>query len=92
MYKRRGIAAVMLGGMLTVSVLPADVDLAAAAMPKLSRKSITVEKGKSVTMTGLTFWGLYDSVFWRAEGLPLLFASITKTKGVYYKVLEAAAR
>lgn len=51
MYKRRGIAAAMLGVMLTLSVLPADVDLAAAAKPKLSKKSITVKKGKSVTVS-----------------------------------------
>ena len=51
MYKRRGIAAAMLGVMLTLSVLPADVDLAAAATPKLSKKSITVKKGKSVTVS-----------------------------------------
>lgn len=51
MHKRRGIAAAMLGVMLTVSVLPADVDLAAAVTPKLSKKSVTVKKGKSVTVT-----------------------------------------
>lgn len=42
-------------------------------------------------ITGLTFWGLYDSFSWRRDGKPLLFDSITKAKGVYYKVLQAAA-
>lgn len=42
-------------------------------------------------ITGLTFWGLYDSFSWRRDQRPLLFDSITKAKGVYYSVLRAAA-
>lgn len=42
-------------------------------------------------ITGLTFWGLYDSFSWRRDNRPLLFNSITKAKGVYYSVLRAAA-
>lgn len=42
-------------------------------------------------ITGLTFWGLYDQFSWRRDGKPLLFASTSKAKGVYYKVLQAAA-
>ncbi|MCI8364721.1 MAG: hypothetical protein HFG34_07195 [Eubacterium sp.] len=57
----------------------------------LMKAVLALKKTYSDKMTGLTFWGLYDSVSWRAEGLPLLFASTTKAKGVYYKVLEAAA-
>ncbi len=56
----------------------------------LMKAVLALKETYSEKMTGLTFWGLYDSVSWRAEGLPLLFASTTKAKGVYYKVLEAA--
>lgn len=56
----------------------------------LMKAVLALRRTYSDKMTGLTFWGLYDSVSWRAEGLPLLFASTTKAKGVYYKVLEAA--
>lgn len=42
-------------------------------------------------ITGMTFWGLYDSFSWRRDNRPLLFDSITKAKGVYYSVLRAAA-
>lgn len=41
-------------------------------------------------ITGMTFWGLYDSVSWRASGQPLLFTGIDQPKPAYYSVIEAA--
>jgi len=40
-------------------------------------------------ITGITFWGLYDSVSWRASQSPLLFSSLTQPKPSYYSVLKA---
>ncbi len=41
-------------------------------------------------VTGVTIWGFYDSVSWRAENLPLLFStSMKKPKLSYYSFLEA---
>lgn len=42
-------------------------------------------------ITGITFWGLYDKVSWRANGLPLLFTEIDVTKPAYYSTIEAAS-
>lgn len=41
-------------------------------------------------ITGMTFWGLYDSVSWRASGQPLLFTGIDQPKPAYYSVIDAA--
>lgn len=58
---------------------------------KLIKSILEVNKQYPGKITGLTFWGLYDGFSWRRDGKPLLFDSITKAKGVYYKVLQAAA-
>lgn len=58
---------------------------------KLMKSVLALQKMYPDKLTGLTFWGLYDSVSWRKDGKPLLFASTTKAKGVYFKVLQAAA-
>lgn len=57
----------------------------------LMKLILDVQKDYPDKLTGLTFWGLYDSVSWRKDGKPLLFASASKAKGVYFKVLQAAA-
>ena len=57
----------------------------------LMKSILNVRKQYPEKMTGLTFWGLYDSFSWRRDGRPLLFESTSKAKGVYYKVLQAAA-
>ncbi|MCM1244977.1 MAG: endo-1,4-beta-xylanase [Roseburia sp.] len=57
----------------------------------LMKLVLDVQKDNPGKITGLTFWGLYDSVSWRKEGRPLLFTSTSKAKGVYFKVLQAAA-
>ncbi len=57
----------------------------------LMKRILDVQKNNPGKLTGLTFWGLYDSVSWRSDGKPLLFASTSKAKGVYFKILEVAA-
>ncbi|MDR2044956.1 MAG: endo-1,4-beta-xylanase [Clostridium sp.] len=42
-------------------------------------------------ISGITFWGLYDSVSWRASGQPLLFTGINQPKQAYYSVIQAAS-
>jgi len=45
------------------------------------------EKG----ITGVTIWGLYDSLSWRKESSPLLFGmGLNDPKPAFYSVLEAA--
>lgn len=46
-------------------------------------------KKAGAKITGLTWWGLYDSVSWRASKNPLLFSSLTTPKDSYYKALQA---
>ena len=41
-------------------------------------------------ISGITFWGLYDSVSWRASGKPLLFTDIDQPKEAFYSVIKAA--
>lgn len=42
-------------------------------------------------LTGITFWGLYDSVSWRSTCNPLLFdTSITDPKASFYEFIKAA--
>lgn len=57
----------------------------------LMKSILALSKEYPGKITGLTFWGLYDSFSWRRDGKPLLFDSVTRAKGVYYKVLQAAA-
>jgi len=40
-------------------------------------------------ITGITWWGLYDSVSWRASQNPLLFSNLTTPKASYYSALRA---
>lgn len=40
-------------------------------------------------ITGITWWGLYDSVSWRASQNPLLFSNLTTPKESYNKALQA---
>ena len=56
----------------------------------LMKSVLNLQKTYPEKLTGLTFWGLFDSVSWRKEGKPLLFTSTSKAKGVYFKVLQAA--
>lgn len=58
---------------------------------KLMQEILAAHRDYPGKITGLTFWGLYDSFSWRRDQRPLLFDSITKAKGVYYSVLRAAA-
>jgi len=52
--------------------------------------SMLISKKKAGgNITGITFWGLYDSVSWRASGQPLLFTGIDQPKPAYYSVIEA---
>jgi endo-1,4-beta-xylanase len=51
---------------------------------------IVSKKNSGADINCITFWGLYDSVSWRKEGVPLLFADIDTPKDSYYAVLEAA--
>lgn len=54
--------------------------------------SMLVSKKKAGgNITGITFWGLYDSVSWRASGQPLLFTEIDQPKSAYYSVIDAAS-
>lgn len=53
--------------------------------------SMLISKKKAGgNITGITFWGLYDSVSWRASGYPLLFTGIDQPKPAYYSVINAA--
>lgn len=58
---------------------------------KLIKAILDANEAYPGKITGMTFWGLYDQFSWRRDGKPLLFASTSKAKGVYYKVLQAAA-
>lgn len=40
-------------------------------------------------ITGITWWGLYDSVSWRASSKPLLFSALNAPKASYYSALQA---
>ena len=40
-------------------------------------------------ITGITWWGLYDTVSWRASNSPLLFSNLTTPKTSYYSVIQA---
>ncbi|WOO38293.1 endo-1,4-beta-xylanase [Anaerocolumna sp. AGMB13020] len=40
-------------------------------------------------ITGITWWGLYDSVSWRSSSNPLLFSALTTPKASYNSALQA---
>lgn len=40
-------------------------------------------------ITGITWWGLYDGVSWRASQNPLLFSNLTTPKESYYSAIRA---
>ncbi|WP_051437845.1 endo-1,4-beta-xylanase [Eubacterium xylanophilum] len=40
-------------------------------------------------LTGITLWGLYDSISWRGKSEPLLFKSLTEPKESYMKFVAA---
>jgi endo-1,4-beta-xylanase len=42
-------------------------------------------------VTGITLWGLYDTISWRASCSPLLFdTGITDPKASFYEFINAA--
>ena len=52
---------------------------------------IIEKKQNGANITGITFWGLYDTVSWRGKYAPLLFSSgMNDPKESFYKVIEAA--
>lgn len=58
-------------------------------MYQLMRKIIE-KKEAGANITGITFWGLYDAISWRANWAPLLFNSgMNDPKASFYKVIEA---
>lgn len=54
---------------------------------------LIAKKESGANITGVTFWGLYDTISWRASYSPLLFASgMDDPKESFYKVIEAAGK
>lgn len=51
--------------------------------------AILSAKRSGAKITGITWWGLYDSVSWRSSDKPLLFSSLYSPKASYYKALQA---
>lgn len=51
--------------------------------------AILSAKKSGAKITGITWWGLYDSVSWRSSDRPLLFSSLNSPKASYYKALQA---
>lgn len=57
---------------------------------------VNKQKNRNVSVnakgiTGVTIWGLYDSLSWRKDHSPLLFgADISDPKPAFYSALEAA--
>ena len=53
-------------------------------------KNVLQAKKNGAKITGITYWGMYDSVSWRGGDNPLLFKnSISTPKQSYYKVIQA---
>ncbi|MBR3770631.1 MAG: endo-1,4-beta-xylanase [Clostridium sp.] len=52
---------------------------------------ILAQKKAGANITGITWWGLYDSVSWRSSQNPLLFSGLNKPKAAYTSVLQAFA-
>jgi endo-1,4-beta-xylanase len=40
-------------------------------------------------ITGMTWWGLYDSISWRSSSNPLLFSTLTTPKDSFNKAIQA---
>lgn len=54
-------------------------------------QTIAAKKRAGANITGVTFWGLYDTISWRAKYSPLLFSSgLDAPKESFYRVIEAA--
>lgn len=53
-------------------------------------KMFVSKKKAGVNITGITFWGLCDSLSWRWQNRPLLFSAMFCPKDAFYKVIEAA--
>lgn len=51
--------------------------------------AILSAKKAGANITGITWWGLYDSVSWRSSDKPLLFSSLNSPKASYQKALQA---
>lgn len=47
------------------------------------------KKNAGAKITSVTFWGLHDSVSWRASGKPLLFSQLGVKKPAYDSVIQA---
>ncbi len=56
-------------------------------------QTILAKKQAGANITGVTFWGLYDTISWRADYSPLLFSSgLNAPKESFYRVIEAAKK
>lgn len=54
-------------------------------------QTVAARKRAGANITGVTFWGLYDTISWRAKYSPLLFSSgLDAPKESFYRVIEAA--
>lgn len=47
------------------------------------------KKSAGAKITSVTFWGLYDSVSWRASGQPLLYSQLGVKKAAFDSVINA---
>ncbi|MCR5796988.1 MAG: endo-1,4-beta-xylanase [Eubacterium sp.] len=60
----------------------------AAYVKNLMEMIISVQK-KTNGITGLTVWGLYDSISWRANDKPLFFSALKTPKVSYQALIDA---
>ncbi|MGB8451625.1 MAG: endo-1,4-beta-xylanase [Anaerocolumna sp.] len=51
--------------------------------------AIISAKKAGANITGVTWWGLYDSISWRSSQKPLLFSALNTPKASYNKSLQA---
>lgn len=51
--------------------------------------AIISAKKAGANITGVTWWGLYDSISWRSSQKPLLFSGLNTPKASYNKSLQA---
>ncbi|WP_051437777.1 endo-1,4-beta-xylanase [Eubacterium xylanophilum] len=60
---------------------------------ELMKAIANVQKTRDVTktkgITGITMWGLYDKISWRASDKPLFFKSLKMPKNSYYSLMKA---
>lgn len=54
-------------------------------------KMLVDKKKSGANISGITFWGLYDTASWRTSGKPLLFSDINTPKEAFYSVIKAAS-